>query len=163
MAKQWEQITTKCLHHLNDLGLLAAINLIDSGALPLTSRWPLRPVLLHYCTDLKAVNVAFTSPPAHRLVPPDIWLFGLVTCEGEGTCICWSNSNLSILISVQHFDWCCQTVGIQCNSTFYTRWNGQPVCSKIQHRRKYWVIELSQNGSFASLTLDRRFWSRYYL
>lgn len=38
MAKRWEQITTKCLHHLNDLGLLAAITLIDSSVLAQTSR-----------------------------------------------------------------------------------------------------------------------------
>lgn len=31
-GQRWEQITTKCLHHLNDLGLLAAITLIDSSA-----------------------------------------------------------------------------------------------------------------------------------
>lgn len=46
MAKRWEQITTKCLHHLNDLGLLAAITLIDSSVLAQTSRLQPSPLFL---------------------------------------------------------------------------------------------------------------------
>lgn len=46
MVKWWKQITTKCLHHLNDLGLLAAITLIDSSVLAQTSRLQLSRVSL---------------------------------------------------------------------------------------------------------------------
>lgn len=38
VAKWWEQITTKCLHHLNDLGLLAAMTSIYSQVLAQTFR-----------------------------------------------------------------------------------------------------------------------------
>lgn len=48
MAKRWEQITTKCLHHLNDLGLLAEITLIDSSVLALQHAQPFLTPFLHW-------------------------------------------------------------------------------------------------------------------
>lgn len=54
MAKRWEQITTKCLHHLNDLGPLAAITLIDSSVLAQTSR--LQLCLLFLNASLHRLN-----------------------------------------------------------------------------------------------------------